>query len=451
MTTKKRARLGSTVTNILFAILIYCSTFTQKFNVIPLVSAQATPLKIAISTGPWDLTILQNVPSIRWGNTTEFPRYTLKEVYYSNETYQGQATWVFAYLAIPKDSGDQPLPAMVLVHGGGGSAYQNWVAQWAQRGYVAIAMDLSGNGPNHQRLTNGGPPQNDATTFTEISVNSIKDMWPYHAVAAVIRSISVLAALPEVDPSRIGIMGISWGGYLSAIVVGLDQRLTAAIIVYGTGYYSEDSYWKNIILNLSQEQQSLWVSNFDPKQYLTQSSLPIFWATGTNDFAFPLNSWQKSYQLGHGTNLLRIIPNWPHNNETPWNTFEFQVFADQHLVNGPSLPQISGPNVRDDMVVLSYKSTFPINKAELHFTIDTTRFSGRTWQSIQFSLRPNQAIVIIPLPPRATALFVNLITSEGLIISSDLLISPSNTFLKDLRENYPCRNYWHATNTPPKC
>ena len=68
-------------------------------------------------------------------------------------------------------------------------------------------------------------------------------LWTYHAVAAVIRGHSLLLAQKEVDPQRIGLTGISWGGYLTCIVAGLDDRLKVAVPVYGCGFLHENSCW----------------------------------------------------------------------------------------------------------------------------------------------------------------------------------------------------------------
>ena len=46
------------------------------------------------------------------------------------------------------------------------------------------------------------------------------------------------------DRRRIGITGISWGGYLTCIVAGLDDRLKVAVPVYGCGFLGDDSVWK---------------------------------------------------------------------------------------------------------------------------------------------------------------------------------------------------------------
>ncbi len=136
---------------------------------------------------------------------------------------------------------------MVLVHGGGGKAFRDWAELWAKRGYVALAMDTAGCGPDGP-LADGGPDQTDATKFRDFTDTEISDMWTYHAVAAVIRGHSLLAALPEVDRSRIGVVGLSWGGYLTCIVAGLDDRLKVAVPVYACGFLGEDSFWKSTAL-----------------------------------------------------------------------------------------------------------------------------------------------------------------------------------------------------------
>jgi cephalosporin-C deacetylase-like acetyl esterase len=44
------------------------------------------------------------------------------------------------------------------------------------------------------------------------------------------RAVDVLAALPEVDASRIGCLGLSGGGYRSTYLTGMDPRVRASVI-----------------------------------------------------------------------------------------------------------------------------------------------------------------------------------------------------------------------------
>src|SRR6266571_1068395 len=91
--------------------------------------------------GPWDLDSLRRPPKV----TTVEEGKTLTSLYYESEPYRGKPTRVFAYLARPAQV-DGKLPALVLVHGGGGTAFREWAELWARRGYVALAMDLGGQG-----------------------------------------------------------------------------------------------------------------------------------------------------------------------------------------------------------------------------------------------------------------------------------------------------------------
>ena len=144
-------------------------------NCFPLVSALALLLlslvpACAQSRKPlWDMHHLLEVPIATWGER----KGLVQEVYYEGEPLDGKPTRIFAYYARPEGSG--PFPAMVLVHGGGGKAFAEWALHWAERGYAAIAIDLSGNGPAG-RLPDGGPDQNDAVKFRPFEECDARDV-----------------------------------------------------------------------------------------------------------------------------------------------------------------------------------------------------------------------------------------------------------------------------------
>src|SRR6185503_3697197 len=139
---------------------------------------------------------------------------------------------------------------------------------WARHGYVALAMDLAGHGP-HGRMEDGMPDQSDGTKFRNFSEADARDMWTYHAVTAVVRGHSLVRSLPEVDAQRVGLTGISWGGYLTCIVAGIDPRFKVAVPVYGCGFLGENSYWKsNSLAAMTPESRELWLKLFDPSAYL---------------------------------------------------------------------------------------------------------------------------------------------------------------------------------------
>ena len=149
----------------------------------------------AEQTGPWNMAALSKVPQATWGEAKE----QIQEVYYEGETFKGKPTRVFAYYGKPDGAG--PFPGIVLVHGGGGTAFRDWVKHWVKNGYAALAMDLAGKGPAG-RLPDGGPDQGDDVKFRDFGPEETRDIWTYQAVAAVIRGHSLLASLKEVDPER---------------------------------------------------------------------------------------------------------------------------------------------------------------------------------------------------------------------------------------------------------
>ena len=96
----------------------------------------------------WNLEDLSAPPTFRWDNE----KSSIRSLLYEGITIDGKTTEVFAFYADPSTVGldaksEKPYPAVVLIHGGGGTAFAEWVNLWTRRGYAAIAMDLSGHRP----------------------------------------------------------------------------------------------------------------------------------------------------------------------------------------------------------------------------------------------------------------------------------------------------------------
>ncbi|MSU79115.1 MAG: alpha/beta fold hydrolase [Gemmataceae bacterium] len=335
-------------------------------------------------TGPWNLDELQKPPQVEWLDKDG----KLRRLMYESEPYQGKPTRVFAYYAEPEKI-DGKLPAMVLVHGGGGTAFAEWAQLWAKRGYVALAMDLAGHGEGRKRLADGGPNQDDPSRFKK---QPLKEAWSYHAVAAVIRGHSLLRSLPSVDADRIGLTGISWGGYLTSIVAGVDERFRVAIPVYGCGFIHENSVWNNTFAKMESDWRKTWAANFDPSAYLAKAKMPMLFVNGTNDFAYPLDSYQKSYRLVKNRNLC-VTVNMPHGHQQGWAPKEIGLFTDQHLRKGKPLFRFDDASVRTERnggdIKLAIFQTHDIEKIAVHWTTDTKG----PWQKRKWETRPAKRMV----------------------------------------------------------
>jgi len=372
----------------------------------------------------WDLEQLGKAP--REFPAPEVTAPEVQSLFYEGLPYQGKPTRVFAYYAAPAGaSAEKKVPAMVLIHGGGGTAFDGWVRLWTSRGYAAISMDLCGclpirNEPGKQgwkRHADGGPPGWGG--FDQID-QPATDQWTYHAVADALLAHSLLRARPEIDASRIGVTGISWGGYLTSIVAGVDPRFRFAVPVYGCGFLGENSAWLKNFETLGGEKAARWLAWWDPSVYLPHSNMPMLWVTGTNDFAYPLDSLQKSYRLPQAQRTLAIRVRMPHGHgaagEKPG---EIHAFADSILCGGPPLAKITAQGRDGSTVWATYESAVDISKAELTLTLDDGRWQDRKWETQPARLDTAARRVTAALPPKPSVYSLNLIDARDLVTSTE--------------------------------
>ncbi len=349
----------------------------------------------------------------------------IEAIFYEGQPWKGKPTRVFAYYGMPASRPGEQVPAMVLVHGGGGSAFIPWVRLWMGRGYAAIAMDtcgcISGGGhENHIRHEQGGPAGWGG--FDQID-DPVEDQWTFHAVSAVVRAHSLLRSFPQVDPARIGITGVSWGGYLSCIAAGIDHRFGFAAPVYGCGFLTENSTWLGEFKNMRPGNTQRWGSLWDPSVYLPEVSCPMLWINGTNDFAFPMDSWQKSYRLPQSPRALALRVRMDHGHNGPGeNPPEIHAFADSLFRGGRPLAQITRCELEGGAIRASFESSEPITKAELNYTKDAGPWMDRHWQTRPADL-DSASGAVSAVPPAATAAcFLNIFDAQGRVVSSEHVV-----------------------------
>ncbi|HYW78340.1 MAG TPA: acetylxylan esterase [Thermoguttaceae bacterium] len=392
------------------SVCIYCWLVTIAL----VVSAQGSTPATARFTGPWNLDELNKVPSATWGEKTN----NVQQVYYQGEPVDGKPTRVFAYYACPAES-DGPVPGMVLVHGGGGTAFAEWATLWAERGYAALAMDLGGCGPNKERMADGMPAQGHPEKFLLFeNEEEARRLWTYHAVAAVIRGHSLLASREEVDATRTGLTGISWGGYLTCIVAGVDDRFKVAAPVYGCGFLHENSCWLGQFAQLGPEQTKRWVAYYDPSRYLPGVRCPILFLNGTNDFAYPLDSYQKSYRAVPGPVDLHIEVRMPHGHPQGWAPREIGLYVDSVLLGGDPLPKLGPLKIDAGHATATFQCKVPVTQGQLHYTTDGGEWQTREWKTVDAKLTDGK--VFAELPQRRPLVFYLSVTDDrGAMISTE--------------------------------
>ena len=69
------------------------------------------------------------------GREDDLSEGNIRALFFRGADYKGAETRVFAYLGLPAGAdGETRAPGVVLVHGGGGTAYKEWVRAWTDRG-----------------------------------------------------------------------------------------------------------------------------------------------------------------------------------------------------------------------------------------------------------------------------------------------------------------------------
>ncbi|MDP6637155.1 MAG: acetylxylan esterase [Phycisphaerae bacterium] len=384
---------------------------------------QITPADTLPKTTPWDLKALSAAPAYKWTDSTV---KGVRALHFTGEAYKGKPTRVFAYYSTPGTlsgdaSKDKNLPAVVLVHGGGGRAFDKWAALWAKRGYAAISMDLGGCGPGKKRLKDGGPDQGDGTKFGAIDQPN-SDQWTYHAVANVILAHSLIQSFKEVDADRTALTGISWGGYLTCIVSGLDNRFKASVPVYGCGFLHENSCWLGHFKKMSDDNRAKWVRLWDPSSYAGSAVMPVLFVNGGADFAYPPDSHAKTAALvkALGKNM-RFAPNLRHG-----HIFDrpkaIEVFINHHLKGGVVLPLVGPAAISSGKATATVKTKTKLTAAALHYT--TAKLAGnnrgRKWTETPATIEDNRITAAAP-PKEATAWFITVTDDRKLLVSSELV------------------------------
>ena len=202
--------------------------------------------------------------------------------------------------ACPKAEPGKTVPGIVLVHGGGGTAFAEWVGS-GPRGYAAIAMDTCGHGPEGEygkwdATPSGGPPGGAVRRRRRRRRGPValprrrgRDPRRTPCCGRCRRSTRpdrhhrhLLGRLPDLHrrgarrPPEVRRPG------LRLRVPRRELRVEAA----------DSRRWAS--------SGQRWLAMWDPTHYLPGAKMPMLWVTGTNDFAYPMDSLRKSYRLPAG-------------------------------------------------------------------------------------------------------------------------------------------------------
>ncbi|HOI58655.1 MULTISPECIES: hypothetical protein [unclassified Methanoculleus] len=218
-------------------------------------------------------------------------------------TYQAAPDrWVRAYLVAPTP--DQSHHAGILfLHPGPGS----------RATFLAEAVTLAGMGA--VSLLVDAPWADDGVAAWGRAVTDPGEAVREHirTVIDLRRGVDLLLARPDVEPLRIGFVGHSFGALVGGVLAGVDRRLSAAVLMAGTGRFADvaavnlpdlqgerlDDYRRT----LAEVDPAVWVGRAAPAALLFQSALrdEVFTEEQSREF-FERASDPKSiawYDAGH--------------------------------------------------------------------------------------------------------------------------------------------------------
>ncbi len=124
------------------------------------------------------------------------------------------------YLALPDVPG--PLPGVVVIHEAYGlnENIKNIAGRFAEKGYAALAVDLFGG-------------RNRAICMARFMTGMLAGSVNRFGISDLKAALTHLAALPEVEPDRIGAIGFCMGGAFAISWACTDDRLKAIAPFYG--------------------------------------------------------------------------------------------------------------------------------------------------------------------------------------------------------------------------
>jgi dienelactone hydrolase len=205
-----------------------------------------------------------------------------------------------AYLLVPDDR-VTPGSAVLACHGHGPGKSQavglehtdapnsDYALQLVRQGHVVLAPDLRCFGERQD-----WNPEDHYACDTNL-VHAVMAGWNPLAqnVWDLQRCLDVLEQHPQVDPARLGMVGLSFGGTVTLFTTALDERVAAAVV---SGYFSSWAESHKMPWNMCGSQVTFGMLGRLEHEDLGAliAPRPLLIETGTEDYLFPVAAATES-------------------------------------------------------------------------------------------------------------------------------------------------------------
>ena len=207
-------------------------------------------------------------------------------------------------LCTPPGAG--PFPLVLNVHGGPVGAYQ---PSWTMRDYAVPLLVSRGYAvllPN---------PRGSSGRGQEFAAAVVGDMGGADT-CDYLSGIDAMIERGIADPTRIGTMGVSYGGFMSAWLVTQDQRFKAAVAGSPVTEWYSFTFTTNIprwglwfLDNADPEEIGNQVHTRSPVMHASKARTPTLLTAGAKDRCTPAGQAREFYQalIGHGVDSELVI------------------------------------------------------------------------------------------------------------------------------------------------
>jgi dienelactone hydrolase len=373
----------------------------------------------------WDVAALKAaLPAVTDAGVQYAPG--IKGIFFEGLDYNGAKTNIFAFIGIPSTpKPESGYPGIILLHGGLGKAFPDWIKMWTDRGYAAIAVDYdaqmceSGNFSMPVNNPDGGPK---GYGWRIADLSDFKNSWLYLSIANTMSAYNILSADDSVNADKIGITGISWGSYLTNIYIGVDDRVKFAVPVYGAAYLHEDSGSGLAVMfsGYNEEMKDTYVSKFDPSAYLSYADVPILWLGGADDHSFSLINNQRGADLAKGKSSYSFRSTYSHGQDQGASPPEIYAFAEYILYGKDNMLRLKDEKVSGFHASVGLDNAVGVDKASFYYSNHIAEdIHDAAWMRAEAQLDGGTYTAVAP----DTALygFFEFKDANGNIVSSKVL------------------------------
>ncbi len=349
---------------------------------------------------------------------------------------------VFAYIGFPKNAApNKKVPAMVLVHGGNGHAFAEWVKYWVDNGYAAIAIDGFGQHPADgyykDKFSNDGWSVNPESHIPYDEFSSAgkpyDEQWFTYFISDIILANNIMRADGRVNKDQIGITGISWGGYATSVVIGYDNRFEFAVPVYGCGFLDKGSALfsgKNMI------NRDGIKDSWEASMLFDRVDMPVLFINGDSDIFFSADATTASAAACKNGECM-IIPNLAHGHAVDFDGRILNYANAQNGLNGNILT-VSKVQLANGEITVSFAPAQTADgiTARLYYRTEPLEYQENSpfelkskWKSVKCKTDGNLAKAKIP--SEAKYIYVYAENKSGLF--GNKLIASASTGVYKLK------------------